>query len=863
MKECPKCRSCYDDTILRCPLDDKYLTASIAGDGTINGRYVLEKRLGRGGMGIVFKAHHKFLKSSHAIKVILPNLVEEDESLLVRFRQEAILAASIQHPNVVGVTDFGVEDEMMPYLVMEFVDGVSLSSFVGQGTKLAPEKAYEIFLPIILGVGEAHRKGIVHRDLKPQNIMVQTGMPLRRAVKVLDFGLAKIKSSESLGSFVQAKTVSILGSPPYMSPEQWSNGDVDHRADIYGLGVMLYEMLTGSLPFEGDSIPAIVYQHLSVDPPSFASHGVTLSPNLEAVVRQALGKERESRPDSVEQMLAQLEAAIGSTGSTGNAVTVLLDRSSFPTFPIDNEAKTVVGNQDGGLTTTQKEKLHSYLDIPSSEKLLADKTLAEEFLQAQDRAEAAKEQVGEADKLANEFAEAQKFAEEAQRRAAEAQQKIVADVRRRVEAEMESKFFAEQQARQKAEAEARLLAEEAEARKKAEERANQLAEDALKAQQLAEKERKKAEKEIQQRELEAGVRRQAEVAAAKLTEQVAESKKKFEEAKQQAEYEAGLRHEAEAKRRKIEDQIIVIAEKEAERRRVAEAKANQQVKEQASRYESEALAAHQRVEEAKRLAEFEAGKREQAEQAQMRAEQEAQRLAQEIIEVQKRIEEIKHQSNPQTGGMKTLNLLNPTTDERLSETISNDYIANTAPEISVGAAFKPSSDASQTANLIHFGGQNVAAPNQPPTAQNNAELEASRRFQPESSVAPGFLSQSSGAQRKSPVLKIAAGAVGAFFILIFGGAIYFLTGNSASVTKSDGVPDGKITTSASGQPTIEKTSVGGNRVGTKMSLVSGGTFQMGSSDVSIDDPRWQRQYPAHSATVGNFYLDKTEVSNEE
>lgn len=859
MKECPKCRSCYDDTNLRCPLDDKYLTASIAGNGTINGRYVLEKRLGRGGMGIVFKAHHKFLKSASAIKVILPNLVEEDESLLVRFRQEAILAASIQHPNVVGVTDFGVEDEIMPYLVMEFVDGVSLSSYIGQGTKLTPEKAYEIFMPIALGVGEAHRKGIVHRDLKPQNIMVQTGLPLRRAVKVLDFGLAKIKSSESLGSFVQAKTVSILGSPPYMSPEQWSNGDVDHRADIYGLGVILYEMLTGSLPFEGDSIPAIVYQHMSVDPPAFATHGVTLSPQLEAVVRQALGKERESRPDSVEQMLANFEKSFG---STSNAVTVSLNDAFFPNYSPDSEAKTVSGKQGDGLTAIQKEKLHSYFDIPSNEKLLADKTLAQEFLQAQDRAEEAKEQVGEADKLANEFAEAQKFAEEAQRRAAEAQQKIVADVRRRVEAEMESKFFAEQQARQKAEAEARLLAEEAEARKKAEERANQLAEDALKAQQLAEKERKKAEKEIQQRELEAGVRRQAEVAAAKLTEQVAESKKKFEEAKQQAEYEAGLRHEAEAKRRKIEDQIIVIAEKEAERRRVAEAKASKQVKEQASRYESEALAAHQRVEEAKRLAEFEAGKREQAEQAQLRAEQEAQRLAQEIIEVQKRIEEIKHQSNPQTGDMKTLNLLNPTTDERLSETISNDYTAATAPEIPVGAAFKPSSDASQTANLIHFGGQIATSPNQPPPAKNNAELEAPRRFQPETSIAPGFLSQNSEVKRKSPALKIAAGAFGAFFILVFGGAIYFLTGDSAPVIKTDSVKDGAVKTSVNGQETVEKTP-DGNRIGTKMSLVAGGTFQMGSSDVSVDDSRWQRQYPAHSATVANFYLDKTEVSNEE
>ncbi len=800
-------------------------------------------------MGIVFKAHHRFLKSAHAIKVILPDLVEENESLLTRFRQEAILAASIQHPNVVGVTDFGVEDEVMPYLVMEYVDGVSLSSFIGQGTKLTPEKAYEIFLPIVLGVGEAHRKGIVHRDLKPQNIMVQKDLPLRRAIKVLDFGLAKIKSTESLGSFVQSKNVSVLGSPPYMSPEQWSNGDVDHRADIYGLGVMLYEMLTGNLPFDGDTIPAIVYQHLSVDPPRFAAHGVELPENIETVVRGALEKEREARPDSVEQMLAKLEQAIG---NTTESVTVSLHDSFLPYRPPENEAKTVAVKRDSGLTITQREKLHSYFDIPSNEKLLADKTLAEDFLKAQNRAEEAKEQVSEADKLVQEFAEAQKFAEEAQRRAAQAQQKIEADVRRRVEAEMESKFFAEQQARQKAEAEARLLTEEAEARLKAEERANQLAEAALQAQQLAEEERKKAEKETQRRELEEGVRRQAQIDAAKLTEQVAEAKKKFEEAKQQAEYEAGLRHEAEAKRQKIEDRIIVIAESEAERRRVAEAEALKQVREQADRYESEAQAARQRVEEARRMAEFEAVKREEAEQAQLRAEQEAQRLAQEIIEVQKRIEEIKHQSNPRTGDMQTLNLLNPTTDERISATIANDYITDTSPELLTDKSFEPSADSSQTKNLIHFGGQTVAYPNQAAIAGQNIE--------PHSSVAPNFLTSSAPANRQLPALKIAA-AVIALRVYSFGGVVYFLAVNSTSKSESGIVQSQENTIPSVRQ--VEKISESGSRISTKMSLVAGGSFQMGRSDVPVNDDRWQRQFPAHQVSVGNFYLDKTEVTNED
>ncbi len=156
MKECAKCRRCYDDSHVVCPIDDKPLIVSITCNVLISGRYLLEERLGKGGMGIVFKAKHKFLKSSHAIKLILPSLVEDDDALLVRFKQEAILAASIDHPNVIRVTDFGVEDETMPYLVMEYVDGSPLSSYLVKDERLTPERAFELFQPIALGVAEAH-----------------------------------------------------------------------------------------------------------------------------------------------------------------------------------------------------------------------------------------------------------------------------------------------------------------------------------------------------------------------------------------------------------------------------------------------------------------------------------------------------------------------------------------------------------------------------------------------------------------------------------------------------------------------------------------------------------------------------------
>ena len=164
---------------------------------------------------------------------------------------------------------------------------------------MAPQRAREFISAIAAGVGEAHRQNIVHRDLKPLNIMVQDDVPIAEGVKILDFGLAKIKSGELLGSFVQAQTSGLMGSPFYMAPEQWSDEEPDARADIYSLGVILYQMLAGDVPFKGSSIPSIMKKHLTLPPPSFQSLGVAVPPAIEAVVRHALEKEVSARIDSI------------------------------------------------------------------------------------------------------------------------------------------------------------------------------------------------------------------------------------------------------------------------------------------------------------------------------------------------------------------------------------------------------------------------------------------------------------------------------------------------------------------------------------------------------------------------------------
>lgn len=632
MKECLKCKVCFEDTVEACLHDKSALAFTIAGSTTISGRYMLERRLGQGGMGIVFRAKHKFLKSSHAVKIILPNLVEGDQDLLVRFNQEAVLAASIDHPNVIRVTDFGVENDIMPFLVMEYIDGISLSTYLDEGKTLSREQAFGMFLPVAEGVAEAHSKGIVHRDLKPQNIMVQKGLPMHKAVKVLDFGLAKIKSADSYPSLIQAKTMNIVGSPPYMSPEQWQGEGVDHRTDIYALAVILYQMLLGRLPFEAESMPAMMYQHLTVAPPTAESLGLTIDPDMEAILQKGLEKDPSNRYESMEMLLSDIRTAIMGRPSLaslmGAATEYMIPRSSL-------EAHRPPST-DAPLTDSEKKRFLSYFE--TKRQTIDDPKLAHEFLDAQDRIASAKTEAVNAEELVKELAKARKDAELAEDKALQAKQQIEADVQLKVEAEMK-RLAAEDQAKREAEAE--KLAQEVEARRAAEERANYLAQAALKAQRLAEDERKQREDESKQRELQQEVREKAEVEAQALAKQVAEARQEYEEAKKEAEREAKIRAELEEKQKKIESEIELLTYNEAEQRKLVEARAKEQIEEQAAHYEAQAQAARQRLDEAQELIDLEAEKRRQAEAARIDAENEAARLSQEIIEVQRQMEEMR------------------------------------------------------------------------------------------------------------------------------------------------------------------------------------------------------------------------------
>jgi len=360
MRECPACSSCFDEDITHCPIDSRATFHSLPGGAALDGRYVLERRLGEGGMGIVYKAHHKFLKTTRAIKVIKPELVGNDGSFATRFQQEAMAAAAIGHPNIISVPDYGFIGGEIPFLVMEFIEGDSLQDVMSNEGKFPPEKALEYIRVIASGIGAAHANGIVHRDLKPLNIMIQRNGTPREAIRILDFGLAKIKSGDMFGSFVGAKTTGIIGSPYYMAPEQWSDEEADKRCDIYSLGIILHQMLTGDVPFKGSSIPAVMKKHLMSPPPPLADLKGGISPELESVVHHALQKDPKMRTASAEELVAELEHAMAAAPAKGKTATKR--RTTTKTKTSTSKAK---GSTSGRITGEQKPATQEEVQEPA------------------------------------------------------------------------------------------------------------------------------------------------------------------------------------------------------------------------------------------------------------------------------------------------------------------------------------------------------------------------------------------------------------------------------------------------------------------------------------------------------------------
>lgn len=274
---------------------------------TFNGRYEILTVLGRGGMSVVYLARHLIMKKIVALKVMHGHLAN-DENAVKRFRQEARAVSHFSHPHIIAVHDFGASESGQPFLVMDYVQGKSLASLLDTG-KLAPERALAIFVQATSALQEAHANGVIHRDLKPSNIMLLDNDKEEDFVKIVDFGIAKLLPQEGEEYKKLTQTGETFGSPLYMSPEQCLAQPLDLRSDIYSIGCVMYEVLSGSPPLSGGNIYETIYKQINDLPPGLenAIADKNLREPLEAVVFKCLAKDRNQRYQSMAALQKDLD----------------------------------------------------------------------------------------------------------------------------------------------------------------------------------------------------------------------------------------------------------------------------------------------------------------------------------------------------------------------------------------------------------------------------------------------------------------------------------------------------------------------------------------------------------------------------
>ncbi len=284
---------------------------------TLDGRYDLEECIGHGGMGVVYLARQRALDRRVVVKVLPPSLVD-DEQARARFEREAAGMSRLQHPHVVSIFDFGRHDHL-GYIVMEYVEGITLRRLIHQG-KAAEFKIFaRIALQILSGIGEAHALGLVHRDIKPANIMLTSTSSERYFVKVLDFGLAKLVR----GDTDLTRPNGVVGTVSYLSPEQIEGEETDERADVYSLGVVFYYMLCGDKPFAGDDPVAVLYQHVHRQPPRLEERLADDSDVPHAVIElihRALSKAPEHRPRDAGAFLDEFITCLDGTSVSADTL---------------------------------------------------------------------------------------------------------------------------------------------------------------------------------------------------------------------------------------------------------------------------------------------------------------------------------------------------------------------------------------------------------------------------------------------------------------------------------------------------------------------------------------------------------------
>ena len=308
MKYCPLCERSYEDGFAVCELDGATLRVSqVKADSfigkVIKGRYEVLKKLGQGGMGTVYLANQFAINRKVALKILQPDYAQ-NEDFVRRFRQEATLAASFNHHNIVTIFDFDQADDGSLYIVMEFVDGQSLDQMI-RNNPMEVDTALRLSIQIAEGLNAAHRTGVIHRDIKPANIMV---VKQESNIKLMDFGIARLRDSAANTRLTQPGM--ILGTPAYMSPEQIEGGELSDRTDMYAFGIVLYEMLTGHVPFDAATPGAVLVKHLHESPPLLGKIRKGMPLSVESIVARTLEKDPLKRFGKMDEVAEALRRSL-------------------------------------------------------------------------------------------------------------------------------------------------------------------------------------------------------------------------------------------------------------------------------------------------------------------------------------------------------------------------------------------------------------------------------------------------------------------------------------------------------------------------------------------------------------------------